>query len=582
MVRLRIIILCVALWLSILFNLERPDVLGFNVSSVVYILSAGLVVAILLFPDLGTLRTEGLLLGTTALYGVAYLLGLHTPNLTAPMIVTEIVILLVTVFIAALLSKSVAHIEQVVEGVATAADETRIYSAAEGEQVINNELFRARRFNRPVSLLVVKVEDIAELQGKPFDRVNYRTALQRRYIRNRIGQIAESVLYYSDPIAWNGDNLIICLPETSADEAFRQAKQIYDYVRGMLNLEVPIGAATFPEDGLIYSDLLEAAKNSILVLNDAAEETPEPAAVAQTAAASTANGAMSSITAAPAVNGHGAKPAGQTYAAAVEVARPSFFPVRVIQNVARFLQQDIDILPPLQYAGAAWTVATPYYNPDFLVNRLPYQSSASRQIYRRLKRVLDVLLVIVTLPLTLPVGLVIAAAIYFTDGAPVLFVQKRTGMGGHPFKMYKFRTMVRNADEMLRELNIRVNERGETVNEHGEKLENDPRITRIGRILRKTSLDELPQLWNVLMGQMSIVGPRPTSFGVDKYALVHTQRLGVKPGITGLWQIYDRGDTDFDNRLIWDIKYIDKFSLSLDLQILVRTVLKVFKDRGAR
>ncbi len=140
--------------------------------------------------------------------------------------------------------------------------------------------------------------------------------------------------------------------------------------------------------------------------------------------------------------------------------------------------------------------------------------------------------------------------------------------------------MIPNADQRLQELGVRVNERGETINEQGEKLEDDPRITRIGKILRKTSLDEFPQLWNVLRGDMSLVGPRPTSFGVDKYSLLQTQRLSVKPGITGLWQIYDRGDTDFDNRLIWDIKYIEKISLSLDLELLIRTVMKF--RQGAR
>lgn len=582
MMRLRIIILGVAVWLSILFNLERPDVLGFNVSSVVYFLAAGLVVAILLFPDLGTLRTEVLLLGTTVLYGLSHLANfLYTPNLTAPMVISELAILLVTVFIASFVSKSVANVEQVVEGIATAADDTRILSAAEGEQVINQELFRARRFNRPVSLLVLKIDSIAELQTRPLDRVKYQTVLQQRFIRNRIGQIAESVLYMSDPIAWNSDNLVICLPETSAEQAFTLAEQISHLVTGMLNLEVPVGSATFPDDGLIYSDLVAVAGKSVLAFRTPEETHGEPSPVEHPATLSV-NGAHAPALTAATVSSNGVRPTPPNVAAVEVAPRRPFSLGRLIHETTELLNQDLGVLPPLRYATVAWSDATPYYNPDFWVNRLPFQSMSSRVIYRRLKRAIDLFLVIVTLPLTLPVGLAVAAAIWLTDGSPVLFIQKRTGMGGHVFKMYKFRTMVRNADQLLREMNIRVNERGETVNERGEKLENDPRITRIGHILRKTSLDELPQLWNVLQGQMSIVGPRPTSFGVDKYALLHTQRLGVKPGITGLWQIYDRGDTDFDNRLIWDIKYIDKISLILDLQILVRTVLKVLKDRGAR
>ncbi|NLE51462.1 MAG: sugar transferase [Chloroflexi bacterium] len=200
----------------------------------------------------------------------------------------------------------------------------------------------------------------------------------------------------------------------------------------------------------------------------------------------------------------------------------------------------------------------------------------------KVKRAIDIGLVLASLPVTLPIGLALTTLIWLQDRHSPFYSQVRTGLGGHTFKMYKFRSMIVNADKRLEELGVRVNERGETVNEHGDKLENDPRITRMGRIIRKTSLDELPQLWNVLRGEMSIVGPRPTSFGVDKYRLLHTERLSVKPGITGLWQIYERGETDFDNRLIWDMKYIEKISLVLDLKIMIRTALKVFRDRGAR
>jgi lipopolysaccharide/colanic/teichoic acid biosynthesis glycosyltransferase len=232
--------------------------------------------------------------------------------------------------------------------------------------------------------------------------------------------------------------------------------------------------------------------------------------------------------------------------------------------------------------ATAQQLELPYYDPDFWVNQLPYQSAQSRVVYAKLKRAIDIALVILSLPFTLPIGLLIALIILIEDGRPILFVQRRTGYGGHVFSMYKFRSMIPNAEARMAELGVRVNERGETINENGEKLEDDPRITRIGKILRKTSLDELPQLWNVFRGQMSIVGPRPTSFGLNSYTLLHTQRLSVRPGITGLWQIYDRGDTDFNNRLIWDIKYIEKQSLSLDTQIAIRTVLGVLKQRGAR
>jgi lipopolysaccharide/colanic/teichoic acid biosynthesis glycosyltransferase len=113
------------------------------------------------------------------------------------------------------------------------------------------------------------------------------------------------------------------------------------------------------------------------------------------------------------------------------------------------------------------------------------------------------------------------------------------------------------------------------------KIKNDPRTTRVGRFLRKTSLDELPQLINVLKGDMSLVGPRPTSFTPDTYRLWHTERLDVMPGITGLWQLIGRGETEFDDRLRLDILYIDQRSLSVDFYILVNTIWMVIKQRGA-
>lgn len=558
MARLRILILILAAWLSLIFNLERPDLFGINLSPVVYFLVVALTVLLLLFPDLGATRVELVIGAALSFYVLSPHLGFLANTRISPfMTVTEIAIIIMTVFTVRILSRSVANVEQVVESVVVGAGETRILSTTEGEQTANNELFRARRFNRPVSLVVIKTSSVADLQANPFDRFSYQSVLQQRYIRNRIGQIAESVLYHGDPVAWNGDDLVICLPETNAQEAQKVIKQIAELIHITLHIEPAMGNATFPEDGLIYRDLVEVASNRATNMYGDNDGMKTDSRVRPPDETSTTPRSISA-----ALNTTTAKPS--------------------LQRVLRFIQHGAEILPPMKPLKINWSEETPYYNPDFWVNRLPYQSIGTRTLYRRLKRLVDGALVVVTLPLTLPIGLLIAGAIMVTDGAPVLYVQQRTGMGGRKFKMYKFRTMIRNAEQRLQELNVRVNERGETINEHGEKLEDDPRITRIGKLLRKTSLDELPQLWNVLVGEMSIVGPRPTSFGVDKYALLHTQRLSVKPGITGLWQIYDRGDTNFDNRLIWDIKYIDKLSLSLDLQILVRTVLKVAGDRGAR
>lgn len=196
------------------------------------------------------------------------------------------------------------------------------------------------------------------------------------------------------------------------------------------------------------------------------------------------------------------------------------------------------------------------------------------------KRLFDLTVVILSSPFWLPVMLLVALIIRVTSpGAPVFFVQQRTGRGGRRFQMIKFRSMVPNADALKGTL-AKLNEKGELAGPL--KLENDPRITPIGRILRKTSLDEIPQLLNVLKGDMSLVGPRPTSWSSESYKLWQTERLDVLPGLTGIWQIYGRGSEDFDDWLRWDIRYIEKRSLWFDVMILIKTVTTVFKQRGAR
>lgn len=198
--------------------------------------------------------------------------------------------------------------------------------------------------------------------------------------------------------------------------------------------------------------------------------------------------------------------------------------------------------------------------------------------YLIVKRATDLLIILASLPLILPLFILCAILIKLEDPqGPVLFVQQRIGKGGRRFNMYKFRTMVPNAEELKKQM-VPTNENGELAGPL--KLSHDPRITRIGRILRKTSLDELPQIINIFRGEMSWVGPRPTSFGLKSYKLWHTVRLDVLPGITGLWQLYGRGDTDFDIWLYWDTLYIERQCMWLDLQILFRTVFAVLAQRG--
>jgi lipopolysaccharide/colanic/teichoic acid biosynthesis glycosyltransferase len=196
--------------------------------------------------------------------------------------------------------------------------------------------------------------------------------------------------------------------------------------------------------------------------------------------------------------------------------------------------------------------------------------------YEISKRLLDVALTVITLLVLLPVLVACALAVRLSSPGPVLFQQMRTGRDGTRFMILKFRTMVANAEQLkgsVAHLNV--------LPFPDFKIPDDPRITRVGRFLRKTSLDELPQLVNVLRGDMSLVGPRPTSFDPSVYYLWHTKRLEVRPGITGLWQIRGRNTTTFDERLRLDLAYINRMSLIYDLRILLSTVPAVFRRAGA-
>jgi lipopolysaccharide/colanic/teichoic acid biosynthesis glycosyltransferase len=196
--------------------------------------------------------------------------------------------------------------------------------------------------------------------------------------------------------------------------------------------------------------------------------------------------------------------------------------------------------------------------------------------YQISKRIFDITLCLLAAPVILPVMALISLLILLDDPGSIIFKQLRTGKGGHRFAMFKFRTMVTNAEE-LKQKYAHLNE----LTWPDFKISDDPRVTRVGRILRKISLDELPQFINVLKGEMSLVGPRPTSFDVSTYSLWHTERLEVLPGITGLWQVSGRSDVDFDQRLQLDVEYIERQSLWLDIQILLSTFTVLFTQRGA-
>jgi exopolysaccharide biosynthesis polyprenyl glycosylphosphotransferase len=210
---------------------------------------------------------------------------------------------------------------------------------------------------------------------------------------------------------------------------------------------------------------------------------------------------------------------------------------------------------------------------------LPVLSLVSRANANALlatKRAVDLAVATVGLVMLTPLFLGLALAVVLTDGRPVFFRQERVGLSGRRFSVVKFRTMVRDAETRLADLTAANEIRG-----HAFKLDHDPRVTRFGNWLRQSSLDELPQLWNVLVGDMSLVGPRPPLPNeVAGYDPWHRRRLSMKPGITGLWQVEARREPDFDRWVEKDLEYIDRWSPWLDVQILIRTIPTVLRASG--
>lgn len=199
-------------------------------------------------------------------------------------------------------------------------------------------------------------------------------------------------------------------------------------------------------------------------------------------------------------------------------------------------------------------------------------------IYRRgIKRCLDVALILISLPISLPLLLCMIILVALDGGRP-LYLQSRLGRGGRVFKIVKIRTMVRGADALL-ERHLQENPDARREWNETQKLRSDPRITRIGRFLRKSSLDELPQLWNVLTGDMSLVGPRPMM--VEQRTIYPgTAYFELRPGITGPWQTSERNHTSFAERADYDRSYLASLSFSEDLVILFRTIAVVFRGTG--
>lgn len=198
--------------------------------------------------------------------------------------------------------------------------------------------------------------------------------------------------------------------------------------------------------------------------------------------------------------------------------------------------------------------------------------------YLTSKRILDIVVALTCLVVLSPLFLIVALCIKLTDGGPVFFRQRRVGLHGRVFNFIKFRSMVVDAEAMQDEL--------QKLNKHSNsitfKMCRDPRVTWVGRILRKTSIDEMPQLWNVLIGEMTLVGPRPAVVPeVQRYTIRERRRLGVTPGLTCFWQVSGRADLDFQTQVELDVRYIRERSMWLDLKLMLLTIPAVLSGKGA-
>jgi bacterial sugar transferase family protein len=206
------------------------------------------------------------------------------------------------------------------------------------------------------------------------------------------------------------------------------------------------------------------------------------------------------------------------------------------------------------------------------------KTKISKKVYIKIKRVIDVILASVALILLSPLFAIIAIAIKIDSKGPVFFAHKRIGKNGKIIKLYKFRSMVINAEELIKSFTP------EQMKEYKEnyKLTNDPRITKVGKFLRKTSLDELPQLINIINGDLSIIGPRPViADELEKYGTNKDKFLSVTPGLTGYWAANGRSNTTYEQRMEMELYYIDNLSLKMDIKVFFKTILSVVKKEGA-
>lgn len=490
--KMQIILLVV--WFALVFNLDELVLNGNRLNLFVYGLMIIVSVALLSLPALAQLPIAVSGGAVAVLYGISYFIANalnNTPFDALPFIIGAVAVL-GTFCIIRWISRTQLPAPAEAQNAYYGANVQPVYSQIEGEDRINDELYRARRFERPASVVYVQ---------KPPQPDAYKSLMR----------IVAGLTFKGDLIADYGDCLVIGLPETDRRNAGIFVNQLGRSAHDTLNTDVVVGFSVFPEDGLVCDELVKVAQSN-------AKEWSE-----------------------------------DDYSGFVGERKGDLM-VELPERVRIETQGE-------------W------------VNRLPQHTAADRKLYHNIKRGVDILFVTALMPFLIPVLGIVALLIWVDDRKTVFFMQPRTGYGGKRFQMYKFRTMRVGAKSVPPQVIVAPD--GTMRYMWPEKVDNDPRITRIGRFLRKTSLDELPQLLNILQGDMSLIGPRPTTWNLDMYTSHQTSRLVVRPGITGLWQVSARDATNFDERLMWDLKYIEKVSVWLDIKIVWLTVMGVFQKSGA-
>jgi lipopolysaccharide/colanic/teichoic acid biosynthesis glycosyltransferase len=509
MLRVKLQLIVVLLWVAFLFSADRLLLNGQSPDTFVYVLVIALTSLMLLLPELARLNPVLAIPPVLALYLAGYaLFGQGKPD-NPGAILTDARFLIGGVFVLLTygLVRWLTNSLNTVAGAPPAMlGNTRLYAPLEGEERIGEELYRARRYERPASVVYISLPPI---KGEMVELPNKKISL-KDYTREKLLAAVAAITYKSDIVVDYGDALVVALPETDRRGAGIYVNQAGKILQDSLKVKPVVGIATYPEEGIVADELVKIAQaNARLYSEDD-------------------------------YSGFAGERKGDLLVEVEERMR---------------IERE-----------AEW------------VNNMPANTVATRSTYLAVKRGVDILFVLSLMPVLLPMMGLVALLIYLDDREKVFYMQPRTGYGGKRFHMYKFRTMKVGAKSVPPQVIVASD--GTMRYMWPEKVENDPRITRVGRILRKTSLDELPQLLNILKGDMSLIGPRPTSWSLDMYTSHQTARLAIRPGITGLWQVSARDATNFDERLIWDLKYIEKVSLWLDIQIALRTVLGVFQKSG--